>query len=127
MELRDTDFGASNFNLTIKLIIMKKLLLVILLIFSSFILSQVKKKNKTTSITSCHYCGKNFNKNNGYVVALGTTVAKPYKLIMENIVLARKAGYSEKKLQMYLHGIKRGEYYCSQKCTYLNGYEIENY
>lgn len=106
---------------------MKKSLVLILLIFSSLLFSQVKRKLKASTVISCHYCSKNFNKNNGYVVALGTTAAKPYKLAMENILLARQAGYSEKNLQIYLNAIKRGEYYCSQKCTHLSGYEIENY
>jgi hypothetical protein len=107
---------------------MKKLILLILIVFSTFVFSQTKKKNsQTSSLISCHYCGKKFNRNNGYVVPLGTTTAKPYKLVMENIVLARQAGYSEKNLQTYLLGIKRGEYYCSQKCTRLSGYTIENF
>lgn len=107
---------------------MKKLILLILIAFSTFLFSQTKmKKSQTSSLTSCHYCSKKFNKNNGYVVLLGTKTAKPYKLVMENIVLARQAGYSEKNLQTYLQGIKRGEYYCSQKCTHLSGYKIENF
>lgn len=107
---------------------MKKLILLILIIFSTLIFSQTKKKKSQTSlITSCVYCGKKFNKNNGYVVPLGTTAAKPYKLVMENIALAREAGYSELNLRTYLLGIRKGEYYCSQKCTHFNGYTIENF
>lgn len=107
---------------------MKKLILLILIIFSTFIFSQTKKKkSQTSSITSCLYCGKKFNKNNGYVVPIGTTSAKPYKLVMENIVLAREAGYSELNLRTYLLGIRKGEYYCSQKCTHFSGYTIENF
>jgi hypothetical protein len=72
-------------------------------------------------VKSCSYCGRNFYKNQGYVVGPSIGCAKNYSSAMNAIAFASKAGYSKSNLRQLMADYELGQYYCSRKCVNESG------
>ena len=106
---------------------MKNLFSIILvLVCVTITFSQTKKKQTTTSVKTCHYCGKKIPKSNSYVVPLGSSEGRSYKSQMADIFLVKRyySDYPKENLRLLEAGIKNGFYFCSRKCLYSEGYSI---
>jgi hypothetical protein len=85
-------------------------------------------KNSSVSISSvrsCKYCGKKFNKSSGYLSAAGgSKCSNAYSTVAYQFQVARQAGYSEANLNTLQHAYDIGYSFCSKKCSHSAGYPL---
>lgn len=88
------------------------------------IIEEVKKRAQSeggAQIRECYYCGRSFNVNTGFVQGLQISCASSYSLAMENIELARRAGYPAQQLNILRQSYLRGVFFCSRRCVVYSG------
>lgn len=80
-----------------------------------------QKSNSISQLKSCAYCGRSFNMLTGYVQGLQQNCAAQYSLALENIKLAKRAGYPVQSLKILQADYARGRFYCSVRCVQYSG------
>lgn len=85
-------------------------------------------KNSSVAISTvrtCKYCGKKFNKSSGYLSAAGGgKCSNAYSTVAYQFQVARQAGYSEANLNTLEHAYDMGYSFCSKKCSHSAGYPL---
>jgi hypothetical protein len=84
----------------------------------------IKKINaQNRSLVSCKYCGRNFDKSNGFVFNINVTIDHATSYSHYDMVTSsmNTMGVSANFLNKF------SNYYCSQRCCNLSGYRVWDY
>lgn len=120
--IRNIDIESAPYQ--IKYMVYNKDTLFVSELFKSEVNKYLQNKQKTSSsLVSCDYCGKTFDKKNGYVFNINVTIDHAssyshYKMISQ---ITSAMGAS----QDYTNYINKfSKYYCSQRCCNLTGLRV---
>ena len=73
---------------------------------------------------TCTYCGRKFNKNNGYVIGVEILCATTYSHAALTVKVARAMKYDSQTVKRMEWGYQKGRPYCSQKCVFQSGHSL---